>query len=162
MEYQPGDKLNIAGDTTITALWEDIPVYPLTVENGTSEAYEYAEGETVRIVANAAPDGKRFKEWTSTDGVTFENASSVITTFTMPAKAVTVTANYEDIPRYAITVSAGTGGQVSTSAIRAAEGDSVTVTVASFDGHIILLKPMFLKSLVESSVSLIGRRRLKA
>ena len=134
-EHHSEDKIIITGDTSVAAVWEDIPVYLLTVENGTSEKTNYAEGAVVTIEANAAPEGMRFKEWTSSDGVAFENASSATTTFIMPAKPVTVTANYEYIPKFAINVSASTGGQVSTSAIMAAEGDSVIVTATPFDGY---------------------------
>lgn len=42
--------------------------------------------------------GKRFKAWTATDGVAFADATAAETSFTMPAKPVTITATYENIP----------------------------------------------------------------
>jgi len=54
----------------------------------------YAVGATVSISAGTAPNGQQFKNWTSANGVTFANANSATTTFTMPSKAVTVTAYF--------------------------------------------------------------------
>jgi hypothetical protein len=72
--------------------------YTVTVIGGvdSTNAGPYAAGATVSITANAAPAGKVFDAWTSSDGVTFANANSATTTFVMPAKAVTVTATYKD------------------------------------------------------------------
>jgi hypothetical protein len=82
--------------------------YAVTVTNGTGSG-NYAQGETVTITANTPPAGQQFKEWTTaSEGVTFANAASSNTTFTMPANAVTVTANFESsfVPEYAV---GGTG-----------------------------------------------------
>ena len=70
--------------------------YALTVSSGTGGG-TYAAGTSVSITANAAPAGQQFKNWTSSGGGTFGNANSASTTFTMPASAVTITANYEPI-----------------------------------------------------------------
>ena len=67
----------------------------VTVVNGTGSG-EYEAGATVTITANAPAAGKQFTGWTS-DDVTFVNANAITTSFTMPAKAVTVTANYIDV-----------------------------------------------------------------
>ena len=69
----------------------------ITVENGWAEmADSKAEEDTiVTIKANPAPEGKVFDKWTSKD-VTFADANSAETTFNMPDKDVTVTANYID------------------------------------------------------------------
>jgi hypothetical protein len=69
--------------------------YAVTVTNGTGSA-SYAEGDTVSISANAPAAGQVFDTWTTSDGVTFADPSSATTTFTMPAKAVTVTATYKE------------------------------------------------------------------
>ena len=86
---------------TVTATYKDIPVppttYTVTVENGSGSG-EYAENATVSITANEPGEGKEFAGWTTADGVTFADATAASTTFTMPAKAVTVTATYKDIP----------------------------------------------------------------
>ena len=62
-------------------------------------------GATVTITADGAPEGKAFDRWTSADGVIFAEVNSAVTTFTMPAKAVTVKAVYKEV-----TSRGGTGG----------------------------------------------------
>lgn len=54
---------------------------------------EYSEGETVTIKAGER-SGYKFSGWTTDDGVKFADSKSAETTFTMPSKAVTVTANW--------------------------------------------------------------------
>jgi len=83
---------------TVTAGWTLNPVsYIATVNNG-SGGGSYATNATVTITANAAPSGKVFDKWTTPDGVSFTNANATTTSFTMPAKNVTVTATYKDVP----------------------------------------------------------------
>ena len=68
--------------------------YKVTVING-SGSREYSAGETVIIEANDPATGMVFQRWTTdSNGVTITSVSSRITTFTMPANDVTVTANY--------------------------------------------------------------------
>lgn len=54
---------------------------------------EYSEGETVKIKAGER-SGYKFSGWTTDDSVKFADSKSAETTFTMPSKAVTVTANW--------------------------------------------------------------------
>ncbi len=68
---------------------------------GAAGAGDYAENDTVTINAGNR-SGYTFNGWTSTD-VTFADADAQTTSFTMPAKNVTVTATWE-------TVSGGGGG----------------------------------------------------
>lgn len=100
----------VSGNRTLVANFA-IKEYTLTVNNGTGSG-NYAAGAGVPITANTAPEGKQFKNWTTSNGGTFADAGAPATTFTMPGNAVTVTANYEDIPptTYALTVQDGTGG----------------------------------------------------
>lgn len=80
--------------------------YALTVTDGTGGG-SYAEGATVTITANAAPDGQRFKEWSISPEVTFAEGTSKASQtakFTMPAQAVNATAAYESIPAGATAV----------------------------------------------------------
>lgn len=70
--------------------------YTVTVMGGTGSG-KYKEGATVTITANAPAAGKQFAGWTSND-VTLTNANAASTMFVMPAKAVTVTANYMNKP----------------------------------------------------------------
>ncbi|MCL2100550.1 MAG: hypothetical protein FWH22_02415, partial [Fibromonadales bacterium] len=108
---------------TVTATYKDLPTYAVTVEDGTGGG-SFAEGATVTITANEAPEGKEFDKWTTDDGVEFEDENEEVTTFIMPAKAVTVTATYKDLPpdTYLVTVNSGTGGG------NFAEGATVTIT----------------------------------
>ena len=89
--------------------YEEGTSYAVTVNSGTGGG-DYAEGATVTITANAAPSGKVFDKWTTSDSVTFANASGATTTFTMPAKAVTVTANYKTASTPYTPSSGGNGG----------------------------------------------------
>jgi hypothetical protein len=97
---------------TVTANFELIPpTYELTMaaapELGgaaidiTNES-PYAEATIVGI--KAIPDqGYRFVDWTAPAGV-FGNADDAETTFTMPGQAVTVTANFELLATYQLTM----------------------------------------------------------
>lgn len=83
-------------DIVTLKLYYDITLYTVTVNGSyaqTTGAGNYAEGATVAIDAGTR-SGYTFDGWTSADGVTFANAGSAQTTFTMPEKAVTVTANW--------------------------------------------------------------------
>ena len=84
------------GNVTVTAVFKNIP-YALTVINGSGSEH-YTMGTLVSINANTPPEGKVFDKWTTGSGVTFADAYSASTTFTMPDNAVTVTANYKDAP----------------------------------------------------------------
>jgi len=89
----------ISKNKTLTANFQI--VYAVTVSstgNGASGNGSYAPGATVTVTAGTAPSGYRFTNWTTeSSGVTFSNANNATTTFTMPANAVTVTANFETI-----------------------------------------------------------------
>ena len=88
----------VKGGVCIDASVTISPVtYAVTVNNGTGSG-EYEAGTTVTINANPPAEGKQFAGWTTVDGVTFEDAIAATTTFVMPAKAVTVSANYIDKP----------------------------------------------------------------
>ena len=87
-----------AGETANVVVNEyNAPVqYSVTVNGGTANPVSATEGTTITITANAPEEGKVFSGWTSDDGVAFADASALTTTFVMPTKNVTVTANYED------------------------------------------------------------------
>ncbi len=89
----------VTEDIALTAKFtKDAPAeYTVTVNNGTGDG-NYTEGATVTITADAAPNGKQFKEWkVVSGGVNLAGSKSASTTFTMPASAVEVTAVYEDV-----------------------------------------------------------------
>ena len=72
--------------------------YSLTVElnggNSTTAGGQYTEGTKIQIDAGTK-SGYRFAGWTSSNGGSFADASSASTTFTMPNRNVTVTANWK-------------------------------------------------------------------
>lgn len=73
------------------------PTYTVTLNSGGSGAAgtgDYIEGAVITIKAGTR-SGYTFTGWTSPDEVTFADASSATTTFAMPAKPVTVTANWK-------------------------------------------------------------------
>ena len=92
--------------------------YQVTVVNGTTQYETYAYGDTVKITADPITDdqSKIFDKWASEDGVTFADATSSTTTFTMPAKAVTVTGSTKDKKKYTVKYNAngGTGSLADT------------------------------------------------
>lgn len=80
-------------------LIDPAPLYTVVLSNGgfgVSGSGDYASGATVSIQAGTR-SGYRFNGWTSSDGVNLADADSVSTTFVMPAKAVTVSANWRHI-----------------------------------------------------------------
>jgi uncharacterized repeat protein (TIGR02543 family) len=91
--------LTLSRAVTVTATLADAGAkHTVTVVSGTVGGSNtgFYKGDLVTITADAAPAGKVFSRWTSADGVTFANAASAATSFTMPDKAVTVTASYTD------------------------------------------------------------------
>lgn len=76
-----------------------IPTYTITVKNdghGTASATPPSAKAGEKITLTATPNsGYRFAGWTSSDNITFANAGSAQTTFTMPDRNVTVTANWK-------------------------------------------------------------------
>ena len=119
-----------AGNVTATANY-DFEDYAIKVTGGWAQVNDGNPfptlvahyGDTVTITANKPETGKRFTKWTIT-GV--DTSELVLTdrelTFTMPANAVTATANYEFID-YDITVTGGTANKTT-----AHYGEEVTIT----------------------------------
>ena len=103
--------------------------YMATV-NGGSGSGEYSEGDIVTIIADKKP-GYTFTGWSSVDDITFQDSKAETTTFKMPAKAVTVTANFQkdsDV-KYKVTIIDGSGdGNYS-------EGDTVTIIANKKSGY---------------------------
>ena len=130
-----------AGDVTVTANFEQY--YTITVNasaGGTATADKTTAVAGEAVTLTATPDsGYHFTGWTSSDGVTFANASSESTTFTMPAGDVTVTAGFTRISSgsttYAITAPDAENGTVRVSPSRASRGTTVTITVTPDEGY---------------------------
>ena len=103
--------------------------YNVTVVSGTGGG-SYAAGATVTIKANNPETGKVFDKWVTSSGVGFADANSATTTFTMPAKTVTVTATYKDAPDTVYSVSGSFDGNGKLIATVTAPKDSVLVAAA--------------------------------
>ena len=90
-QTQSTNAQSITKDVTLSL---ELPrnTYSVTVNNG-SGGGKYRWDQTVNISANAAGTGKHFTSWTVSNA-TAANASASSTSFTMPQKDVTATANY--------------------------------------------------------------------
>ena len=87
--------LTVTAPTTYTITAEASPAEGGTVTvNGGTSSVSVEANSTVNLVATPNA-GYRFTGWTSSNGGTFADASSVSTTFTMPANDVIVTAGFE-------------------------------------------------------------------
>ena len=88
------------GDVKVVANYkdDDRPTYKVTVSGGMASHTTAYEGEVISISANAPEAGKLFDKWVSEpdNSVNFENANAVETTFVMPAKDVTVIAQFKE------------------------------------------------------------------
>ena len=117
---------------SLTANFEDIPpapTYDVTVVGGTASPAKAEAGTPITVTANV-PQGKQFVSWTVNAGTVTPTGSTSLTTetltFNMPAEAVSLTANFEDIPpapTYDVTVVGGTA-----SPAKAEAGTAITVT----------------------------------
>jgi hypothetical protein len=96
------------GNVTVTANYALKPTYALTVNGGTGGG-SYYQGYVATVTAGAAPANKHFAGWTG-DVAYLADASAATTTFTMPGRAASVTATYENDPQYSLVVTNGTGG----------------------------------------------------
>jgi len=132
-----GEKRRICacGKAEFFAYFEEThtPDYLVTVNGGTGATGggNYTAGATVTITAGIPPAGQQFKNWTvNSGGITLTNANNASTTFTMPANAVTVTANFEALTlnTYLVMVNGGTGA---TGDGNYAAGAVVTITAGT-------------------------------
>ena len=95
-----GTTYEVSSDTTFYAIWESkensiiVTDGKATIGAG-SEISKAAQGTTITLTANAAPDGKVFDKWVVESGnTTLEDANSETTTFIMPDSEVSVKATY--------------------------------------------------------------------
>ena len=132
-----GTTYEVSSDTTFYAIWES-KEYSIIVTDGKatigagSEISKAAQGTTITLTANAAPDGKVFDKWeVVSGGITLADANSATTTFTMPASAVSVKATYKTTPvtTYKLTTQVNGGhGTISASKTGLTAGSTETIT----------------------------------
>jgi hypothetical protein len=116
----PGDYVLWVGTSTVPPVASDVngpdpvAVYEVTMAvdpagSGTAadvtDESPYQAGITVSIKAEANA-GYQFVNWTAAPAVLFGDANATEATFIMPNQAVTVTANFELIPTYTLTMAA--------------------------------------------------------
>ncbi|MDD3349387.1 MAG: S-layer homology domain-containing protein [Eubacteriales bacterium] len=109
----------------------------VTVQNGTGGGI-YVKDAVVTITAGEAPEGQRFREWTTTPSVIFVDSTTKnnsIAKFTMPEQSVAAAAVYEAVPLYSVTVQNDGNGTASASLNSAAEGAEVTLTASANPGY---------------------------
>ena len=110
--------------------------YTVTVTSGTGSG-SYTSGQTVSITASAAPPGKIFDKWTTSDGVTFANASAMSTAFTMQAKDISVGATYKDAPpsTFGITITNDGNGTAKAGVSSASSGEIIILVATPNVGY---------------------------
>lgn len=115
---------NVVGDGSFTAK-----------KSGTEVTTAYYQ-DSIALVATAGT-GYRFKKWTVSGG-TIGSATSASTTLTMPNGNVTITAEFEKIPRtITLNSSPSDGGSVSTDhGTTATYGDVVTLSNSPNNGYL--------------------------
>ena len=131
-------------DKTVVVTYKAIE-YNITVTDGKatigagSGISKAAQGTTVTLTANVAPDGKVFDKWeVVSGGITLADVNSATTTFTMPASAVSVKATYKNTPvtTYSLTTQVNGGhGTISASKTGLAAGSTETVIFTPDAGY---------------------------
>ena len=139
-----GTTYEVSSDTTFYAIWES-KEYSIIVTDGKatigagSEISKAAQGTTITLTANAAPDGKVFDKWVVESGnATLEGANSETTTFIMPDSEVSVKATYKNAPvtTYSLTTQVNGGhGTISASKTGLTEGSAETIIFTPDDGY---------------------------
>ena len=139
-----GTTYEVSSDTTFYAIWES-KEYSIIVTDGKatigagSEISKAAQGTTITLTANAAPDGKVFDKWVVESGsTTLEDANSETTTFIMPDSEVSVKATYKNAPvtTYSLTTQVNGGhGTISASKTGLTEGSAETIIFTPDDGY---------------------------
>ena len=132
VEKAAGDTITVNANTTVTAIWENIPVVTYTVSfdanggTGTMTDVTGVSGEyTLPANSFTAPDGKQFKAW-SVGGVEKATGDKITVTAN-----TTVTAVWEAI-EYNVTVTGGTASVgAGTPITKATMGTTVTLTAGA-------------------------------
>ena len=94
-QYQPGDRITVTDDVTVSALWKDAPAEVYTVTflsnggTGTMAPVEIEEGSpcTLPACAFTAPEGKAFDHW-EIDGRAYVPGNAIAVTGNVSVRAV--------------------------------------------------------------------------
>ncbi|ODM24960.1 hypothetical protein A7W90_01315 [Clostridium sp. Bc-iso-3] len=127
-------------DEAIVTVYDGDTKYQLTINAGTGGSIitgatgEYFAGQSINISAQAN-SGYKFKNWTSSDGGSFEDENSETTTFAMPSNATTITANFESTGNGdSGSGGSGSGGSGSSgSSGRGSTGSNTTTCIVTFE-----------------------------
>lgn len=130
-------KLNVKGGTTPVAK------YAISVTGGIANLAKAAEGSVVTLTADAPAANMHFARWeveSSSEAVTFANATNSTTTFPMPAGEVKVKAVFEAdeimVPiQYDVSVLNDGNGKAFASPAKAAADTAITLTATPNAGY---------------------------
>ena len=126
----------IEQDVSITAMYSALPAFVVTVMNGSGDGNYYA-GETVEIVADAAPAGQQFALWSG--NVSVADPTSATTTLKMPEYAVSISATYRVADQIRYYPRSGYLGRMVGGVFEGTNGDRVTGTYSPI--HTITATP---------------------
>ncbi len=140
-----------AGNTSVNAMFNATydPVHTISVDSGilngtvSADKTRAAEGETVTLTVRPAAGymlDNLYGTYTVNGGTSYVYPSGAGDkfTFTMPTGDVTVTAAFKPVPLYSVTLPDSTaGGAVTADKTRAAEGETVTLTVRLAAGYVL-------------------------
>lgn len=107
-QYGVGVRIVISGDTSVKALWKDIPTYTVSFDpgegTGTMSSVPGLNGSyTLPACAFLAPAGKVFDKW-DIGGTQYEAGASVTVSFNLTAKAL-----WKEIATYTVSFEPGDG-----------------------------------------------------
>jgi len=127
-----------AHDVTITATFAPIPTFNLAVNvagdgSVSHESGPFEEGDPVSITATPGT-GYRFVGWSGNVAAATGNTSPL--TFNMPAHDVTITAEFEPIPTFTLTVNVAGDGSVSHESGPFEEGAPISITATANGNYV--------------------------
>ena len=119
--------------TTEETTTEETNTYEVTITvsgNGSTSISTdtYNEGQQISITASS-DSGNRFINWSGDISSTDETISITVNS------NMNISANFEVIPSYTVSVNSGTGGSISSSGGTYQEGDTVTITATPNTGY---------------------------
>jgi len=116
---EPATRISMHGDYSITANFEEIPRYTLSISSTTGGRvtspgegnFDYLEEDEVMLVA-AAETGYRFVDWTGDVDTIRDHDVTKASTFIRMYDNYSITANFVEIEQYTLTISSTAGGLV--------------------------------------------------